>query len=440
LVQVKSAFYRLTNRRYQPRHFWPSEARTELDWKELEPEPHPLYGPRLWRPLRTSARTRWWAAEGLDADASREREIEQREDTEVLGVNDLVGVDVSSSGTQILAVLLGLDELEALASSTTLPFKRFLAELAWRKQKDPADSFSLPARYTGPEDADLIKDVKTFWMRIIYGANPRTPGNGSRRTDATFKNLPDGWTVQNGVAFLEAVPQYAAVRQYFEACKQIGRTIAHPQHPDRYRGAVFTDPYDGAEVRWNPVERVDHVVSRDGVKLILSVLGHFDKNSKRAVPNDPDPVTGDYPVRSGGRGGLVLRIAPCLVHMLDAYFASLVIEQLAARGVRDFVSIHDGWLVPEHVRDQNQPGYWRSGIAVLEECLLEAGREWLQGLGPVYERLGHYLGRDPTYGEAVKAWEARWQARVEEARVDARRWPVFAAKPIELQAFGEPPA
>jgi hypothetical protein len=158
---------------------------------------------------------------------------------------------------------------------------------------------------------------------------------------------------------------------------------------------------------------------------VLSVPGHFDRKQSKGVFHQPDPKSGDYPV---DRAELRRRIAPCLVHMLDAYFASLVIEQLAARGVRDFVSIHDGWLVPEYIRDLRRDGGWLRGMTVLDDCLAAAGREWLQGLGVVYGRLGHYLANDTSYGEAVRGWEARWRARL-----DAGRWPTFAAKTMEIQ-------
>src|SRR5262249_4880561 len=176
IVQVKSGFYRLINRRYQPRHFRPSEARTELDWKEPEPGARPApsyrgYGPRyerIWRPLLTSARARWWVIEGghpdFDEDGLKTCQV------------DLVGVDVSSSGTQILAVLLGLEELEQHASSTEPRFKRFLAKHAWDTLTPPTR-----ARYEGPDDAKLIEAVKQFWMKVMYGASPKTPKPGSTK-------------------------------------------------------------------------------------------------------------------------------------------------------------------------------------------------------------------------------------------------------------------
>jgi hypothetical protein len=424
LVQIKSGFSRLRNRRYQPTHFWPSATTGKVDDTQ-EPDDSRGWGPRFrvevydpdlggYRPIKTakgrlhsSPRWRWFLVAGPDTNES------------------LVGADVSSSGTQILAVLLGLDELEARASSSEPTFKQFLAELAWEKPE-------LRARYSGPDDAKLVEDVKTFWMRILYGASPRTPGEGSRKMEPTFKNLPDGWTLESAKDFLQAVPQYADVERFQAACKKIGRTIAHPQHPDRYRGAVFVDPYDGAEVRWNPVKRVRLDIARGPVRLILNVPGHFDKKSKKAVLHEPNPVNGEYPV---DRAELSRRIAPCLVHILDAYFASLVIEQLAARGVRDFVSIHDGWLVPENVpksavrRPPPDVFTWglTLGLDALGECMEEAEVEWLKGLGVIYERLLYYLSGDPMYGDTVRAWEARWRARVE-----AQRWPRFAVKAEEL--------
>src|SRR5215813_9787804 len=74
-------------------------------------------------------------------------------------------------------------------------------------------------------------------------------------------------------------------------------------------------------------------------ELFLSLPGRRGGQAFRAnVPND----AGDYPVNSRKLRDIV---APCLVHRLDAFFAGLVVEGLAARGVTDVVALHDCWLV-----------------------------------------------------------------------------------------------
>jgi hypothetical protein len=70
-----------------------------------------------------------------------------------------------------------------------------------------------------------------------------------------------------------------------------------------------------------------------------------------ARPNE----RGEYPV---GPGALSRRIAPALIHTLDAAFAGHVIENLYdVQNVRDIVVVHDCFLV--RVRRQVRPGRGR---------------------------------------------------------------------------------
>lgn len=174
----------------------------------------------------------------------------------------------------------------------------------------------------------------------------------------------------------------------------------------RFRGVELTDPYDGAPVRWNPIRRAPKRVA---------VGSHY------LYPNLPgkhrDPATGDYAVDSGH---LKREIAPMAVHMLDAYFSSLVIEGLLKRGVRDVLGIHDNWLVPA-LTEAGSGGRVFPGVQVLEAAIQGAGRAWLEGLGSVYKEFIGYLG-DTDDGRWFQQLEADWRARV--ARQD---WPTFAA-------------
>lgn len=144
-VPIKTGFYRLLNRRYQPTHFWPLVVSTKLD------------PPRQIKNVveETSQRSRWFASADLNQELS----------DPPLAIWSLTGFDVSSSQTQILAVLLGLDELERHATSGGPPFKQYLAERAW-------DVPALRGAYSGPDDKRLIELVKNLWMRVSRSRSP----------------------------------------------------------------------------------------------------------------------------------------------------------------------------------------------------------------------------------------------------------------------------
>jgi len=175
-------------------------------------------------------------------------------------------------------------------------------------------------------------------------------------------------------------------------------------------------PFDGAEVRWSPVRRADKDLSSDGLKLTVRLPGRKDHDIFR--PAAKDNATGRYPVN---REELPRKVAPCVVHMLDAYFSSLVMERLAAVDVRHFIGVHDCWLIPAFVHGPER------GRDVLEWAIHSAGEEWLQGLGPVYDRLSYYLGSDPKFGRFARDIKAKWETRVHDGR-----WPEFRAVPPSI--------
>jgi hypothetical protein len=139
--------------------------------------------------------------------------------------------------------------------------------------------------------------------------------------------------------------------------------------------------------------------SHGGYKLTLS------------LPTSREDIHGDfrldaeYPVDSK----LLRRmLAPCFIHMLDAFFSSLVMEKLAAHNVTDFVAIHDCWLVPEKVICNGQE---RNGQDVFHAIIDDAAYDWYRGLGPCYERLfncvqGH-TRFDPLFRNAWELWKRR---------------------------------
>jgi hypothetical protein len=434
-LSIRSGFYRLKNCRYQPTHFWP----TYVSKKQTIPaeglfDPEEEEADLLEEEELVSYRKRWFKA----PDPSN--------DEKAMG---LVSLDVSSSQTQILAAFLHIDPLlERTMNPDGLPFKEYLAELAWNgdylKKK--------PECYRDAKDKRLIALVKDLWMRRLYGSevhtvvhdqrqdrqqygpgwndtekgtsagSPSSPANTRHRRDTRETSGPkvaaDGFKdcVKKAEQFLSSIPGFSDLDRFLSACRKIAR-LAFKGDP--YAGVSFTDPLDGQRVRWNPVKSDNVAISSGDHKLIVRLPGRCSKDAKRpprgqAIPRESfSPAEantdGDYPVNSRKLQNM---IAPCLVHMLDAYFSSLVMERLAARGIRAFAGIHDCWMVPERVIVGNDI---QRGLDVLEEVITEAGEEWYTGLGPVYDDLLRYLGSDQEFGDMFRLAKEKWEMRVRDS-------------------------
>jgi hypothetical protein len=378
---IKSGFHRDINRRYTAAHFWPTHVSKEY-------------------------RSRWFK---VNTATTSDPLLKVYSRAEWDRLFTLVDRDISSSQTQILAVLLNIPDLEAQARSTTPTFKEYLANEALRLDRESSGNL-LADSYEGEDGyKKLVAFVKELWMRTLYGSEAREVvynlakevheyGFGWK-TDAEM--WEEGWLQQaeeQARRFLTSFTWYTTVERYLRACEHLGDRALKQ---NRFRGVELTDPYDGAPVRWNPIGRARKRVPLGKHYLDLSLP------SKHR-----DPATGDYAVDPGR---LKRGIAPMTVHMLDAYFSSLVIEQLLKRGVRDVVGIHDCWLVPAFI-EAGVPGE-----QALEGAIQAAGRVWLEGLGSVYKEFVGYLG-DNDDGLWFQQLEGDWRARV--ARRD---WPTFAA-------------
>jgi hypothetical protein len=408
-IKIKSAFSRALNRRFQWKNFWPGDVSGKPKRWELSP-----HGTKY----KTSPRARWFAVEG-----ARDKNDALLTDAEALG-----GYDISSSQTQILAVLLGLKKLEGIARAQ--PFKMYLARRAWRLSQ--AGRLTIP-KYQSSDDEDLISFVKELWLRVLYGS----------RVGQIVHDADPRWTTAQAQALLNAVPEYQEISRFLAACERLAE-VAYKRDP--FEGVVFVDPYDGVGVRWNPVHRVETRVESDQQALIVS------------VPPRPacrrGKYAGDYRV---SLRTLKKRIAPCVVHMCDAAYSAFVIETLTAFGVRDVVALHDCWYVPAGIdidpawlkkeaaqaEAQNRAAQlagssWRvvapSNVkrpspeeSSLEIAMLSASINWLQCLGSVYDRFVAYLGNDPAFGKDVHRWRNQWQARVAQ-----QAWPRFKATRSEL--------
>src|SRR5207245_2219461 len=152
--------YKLSNRRYQSADFWP----TEISGKPITRRTRVLAEPRgrfSGLSVDTTRRGRLFLAAAARPDAGR---------TLATGINKLrplggdpiaalkriplVGVDVSSSQVQILAVFLGLTDLEDLFKGRR--YWDIVAERACERDQDQKDEFSLPREFKGrPKDGQL---------------------------------------------------------------------------------------------------------------------------------------------------------------------------------------------------------------------------------------------------------------------------------------------
>ncbi|MBI4381965.1 MAG: hypothetical protein HY574_12350 [candidate division NC10 bacterium] len=385
-VDIRTGFCKIINRRYQPTHLWPTfvtskntrrEERQGLSESDCE-----------------SYRQRWFKARGPDGK-----------------ICNLTGVDISSSQTQIIALLIGSDALLGITASKEKSLKDRLAEWAWTKHQDPGDTFKLREGckpYSGPKDERLRDLVKNLWMRVCYGSPEYQVVQDQWDDPVTYG---PGWSKQKGAEeLLEAQPGYGEMKEFLEVLRKVAR-LAYGTN--RYDGVRLVDPFDKAGVRWNPVERVEYELGIEGQKLTLSVPGTKKRDGTRVLRRGKE---GAYPV---DMRELRKMLPPCLVHMLDAFFSSLVMENLARYGVRDFVGIHDCWLVPQSVRINAET---KEGRKVLEQAIDEAAAEWYVGLGPIYSFFEKYLGADEPY---VKRMKRRWEECME-----GQNYPKFVYRSI----------
>jgi len=188
-------------------------------------------------------------------------------------------------------------------------------------------------------------------------------------------------------------------------------------------------------IQWAVAHAPEVTLSENGCQLRLSLPGRFipGKITREFVAHQPD-AHGEYPV---DRRALKRMVPPCLIHLLDAYYSTLVMQRLHARGVRTFVGVHDCWLVPEKIKIGDDI---MDGQALLREVMEDAAREWYQGLGSVYRELLGYLTPPPNPGKITGAAYASWQTRKklsDAIRVAYEKWqrrvqqgycPVFLAK------------
>lgn len=376
MKEIHSGFRRLITRRYQPLHFWPTYV-TSKERSQLSGGNDEGIGTSSKKSLE-SYRNRWF--KGKDPETGKSCE--------------LVGFDISSSQMQIIAVLMGDEELEkvTMTSLDQPSFKEAMANLAWemhqsRKLELRAGGGEI-IQYSGGFDDRLQELVKELLMRVCYGSAWPIVEMDQRCHPNTYG---PGWETGSAGKFVEAFNrEYPGPAEFRKICS-LGAKASYAKN--KYQGIEFVDPFDGAKVRWNPVDRDDeYPAGSGGDGLRISVPRGLPRRSKskkaplsRAIEGTDGlackkaPYFGDYEV---DEEELKKMAAPCLVHVLDAYYSSLVMSRLVSRGVDCFVGIHDCWLVPE------------SKIDVLKEAMDHAGRDWYEGIEPVYEALLCHLKTD----------------------------------------------
>jgi hypothetical protein len=245
----------------------------------------------------------------------------------------------------------------------------------------------------------LARDPVTFgpgWNTSVFATGGVTRAEGY-------------WT-----QFLGILPPWGAeVTRFLDACQYIGRSA------DPLRGVVFTDPLDGAEVQWNPVRRATKKLPA-GEHYIEARLPGVLGRHKRFIPRP-------WTVDTRANGNLANRVAPCLIHTLDAYFNALVLGYLGWECLDNVVAIHDSWIVPVYHFYVDQPGGCL-GSELLGRALQDASRDWLcektplsPGIGVVYEWFVSALTGSP-YEDLATGARDRWRQRVTE-----QRWPRFTA-------------
>ncbi|MGH7391931.1 MAG: DNA-directed RNA polymerase [Candidatus Rokuibacteriota bacterium] len=416
-IAIRARYAKLSNRRFQARDFWFSEisgkAATEiaelLDGGYVEDEDGNEYEASV--DLVTTRRGRLFRVAASTSAEERERRARENErnypfesyDPKLLDSRqDLVGVDVSGSQIQIYAVLLGLRKLEDL-----LRTNRSAAVWAWRawtKHKDPRDPFELPRDYTGPRDERLQAAAKAGVMTWLYDSKPpviaeRLDNEGhGLGTAANLKML-----LEDDELGLDVI-----ARKWKPAVR---RLAAQAYKQSRYTGIVFEDPFDGATVRWNPVKwsvpQDRRMAGTDDVRISAKVPADTTRNA-----------AGELPV---WKQKLASMAGPSFIHMLDSMFCGFVVEELAARGVRDVVAVHDAWYVAADAEGK------------LRDAIRAASVLWFKNLGGVYDELERLLGPCVPYKRGPKKGQCRQPCRcwigelraTWKARMDAGDYPIF---------------
>jgi hypothetical protein len=306
-----------------------------------------------------------------------------------LPLGDFIGLDVSGSQAQILAVVMGLRQVEEQLHE--MPFKRLVA-LSMRALHKRG-TLVLPRELT-TNDTLLENVAKGAGMPGLYGGRPSNIAAELRRDPDRYGPGLDTAGVQT---VFRRVPILQQLLAFLPICKAVG-VEACKASPTA--GVTVVDPLDRVSFTWNPPARRKVQVGSGAFKLYVHAP---------VLHANGDPIV--------DKGKLVRRIAPGLIHMLDALYAAIVVTYLNERGVRDVVAVHDAFLVP------------KSTGLILAEAVVAAGRLWLPHLGPFYDAFERYLPASTREGQIVRGWHAKWAQRVTDCEAGRDTWPDFRTKP-----------
>jgi hypothetical protein len=420
-LEIKSGFYKIVNRRYERRHIWAVDASSKPDpqlsivYEGDGPSAHRHeHGTKfsglgtIW--ARTSPRGRWFNTHATALDIERD-DWEGYSDEWAGERRPLLGVDCCSSMTQLLSVVLSKREAEDAV--TTHSWKDGLVDGFYAVHnhcKVTGSGFTLPDPVDTPVRRAQLREAAGRFSFALYGssfdamvremnADPVTYGAGLGNVPNLNALLDAGSKINADLALLEELKDEYLPVAYALAEAALKRNA--------YDGLIFTDPFDGAQVRWNPPSRQWVPLPHGSVPLRV-----------RLPVGQPNAV-GDYPVDTGTarrKGNLHKLTLPGLIHMLDSAFAGHVIFALYETGVRDIVSINDCWLIAS------------DALPALYDAVAAAAEPWFRSLGAFYKIFEDYLDESSDYGRIARQWREGWQRRLAAIEAGTDKWPSFLVK------------
>jgi hypothetical protein len=414
-IEIKSAFYKHRTRRFQAVNVWPAEASsgeenvTLVEGGNWEPYEMMLSRPGVeWDPETMKVEPAYpdpadpqhIAPEDLPTKyivPQRIRWFKVRSivRSETISLENLSGLDVSGSQAQILAVVMGLRDLEEQLHQT--PFKKLVALSIRSLQKQGRISAS---RGLLANDTMLENVAKGVGMPALYGGRASQIAHNLRRDPDRYES---GLNTADVQFLFDNDPTLRQLRKFLDICEAVGHAACETSPT---AGVTVEDPLDRNSFTWNPPKRVKVQVGSGAFKLYIYA----------PVLHENDPKV-DEPK-------LVRRIAPGLIHMLDALYASIVVSKLNELGVRDVVAIHDAFLVPVSAR-----GHLSLAInGARSPSIAGAGQPWLMRLGPFYEFFERYLPASTREGQIVRQWRDRWEQRKADCEAGKDTWPKFLTK------------
>jgi hypothetical protein len=415
-VEIKSSFFEHRTRRFQAVNVWPAESSsgeenvTLVEGGNWEPYEMMLSRPGVeWDPETMKVGSAYSdpadpehiASEDLPTKYIVPQRIRWFKVRSVISsetkspLENLSGLDVSGSQAQILTVVMGLRDLEEQLRRT--PFKKLVALSIRALQKEGKIRLS---RRMLDNDTVLENIAKGVGMPALYGGSAKGIADKLRRDPDRYES---GLEIGDVKSLFDRDPTLRQLRKYLDICKAVGHAACEAS---KTAGVTIEDPLDRVSFTWNPPKRVKTQVASGAFKLYV----------RTPVLQDNEPVV-DEPK-------LVRRIAPGLIHMLDALYASIVISKLNELGVSDVVAIHDAFLVPVSAR-----GYLSLAIdGARRPSIAGAGQPWLMRLGPFYEFFERYLAASTREGQIVQQWRERWQRRVADCEAGKDTWPQFLTK------------